>query len=849
MPSLRALGVLVLVSSVLPGCGDDGAATSDPDTGGTSTDAQSTSSTTATTVADSGSSGSAGSSDGGSSSSGPGADSSSEGSSSTGTPNTPPVAVDDLYAVLMDAPSLQVPARAGVLLNDGDDDGDAVAVDMHDPMSSAGGTVDVAADGGFTYTPPPGHWGEDGFDYTIADGNGGTATAHVRVMVTPTTGSLVEISDGNGGFMIEGIANAEHAGWSVAGGGDVDGDGLADLVVGAPDADAGQGTEGRAFVVFGHAGGDAVALTDVDGGAGGFAIDGEAPQDQCGLSVANAGDVNGDGLADVIVGAPRHDALADAEGRAYVVFGKATTETVSLATLELDGAGFTISGFAATDWVGFAVGGAVDVNGDGLDDVLVGAPQANVGAVSNAGRVWVVLGKADTDPVDLADVTLGTGGFVIDGIATEDRAGEAVAGVGDVDGDGLDDVMVGVPLANGVGGNAGRAYVVFGKGDTDPVDLADVLAGNGGFAMSGGTALDTAGDAVGPAGDLDGDGLADVIVGAPGAELDDATSLMGRSYVVYGHGGAPALSLSDVAMGIGGFALDGELQGDLSGWSVGGGGDLDADGRTDALVGAQNADFVGTYSGRSYAIWGRNDAPTAIPLSQIAAGMGGFALDGEDGGDVSGWSVANAGDVSGDGFADVVIGAYGAPGGAGLGRAYVVFGDDLMGQIPLRGGPGDDVLDGTDQAERLVGGAGDDTLHAMGGLDVVYGGSGDDLLVLSGELFFRLDGGTGTDAIVLDGSDLALDLPAFPELAVVGIEAVDLTGTGDNALFLELRDLRALSRTSNLLVVLGDAGDQVVADFGGSGLLDQGSANGFHTWTDGRLTLQVADEVEAFVAL
>ncbi|MFO0631248.1 MAG: Ig-like domain-containing protein [Nannocystaceae bacterium] len=838
----------MLVSLVSPACGDDGAATSEPGTtAGSTTDAQSTSSSTATTLADSGGSSSSGGE--GSSSSGPGADSSSEGSSSTGTPNTPPVAVDDLYAVLMDAASLQVPARAGVLLNDLDDDGDAIDVDSHDPMSSAGGTVDVAADGSFTYTPPLGYWGEDGFDYTIADGNGGSATAHVRVMVTPTTGSLVELTDGRGGFMIEGIANGEHAGWSVAGGGDVDGDGLADVIVGAPDADAGAGAEGRAFVVFGHAGGESVALADVAGGVGGFVLDGEAPQDLCGLSVANAGDVNGDGLADVIVGAPEHDAIADAEGRAYVVFGKATTDPVALATLEQDGAGFTISGFAATDWVGFAVGGGVDVDGDGLDDVIVGAPQANVGAVSNAGRVWVVRGKPDTDPVDLADVALGTGGFVIDGIATEDRAGEAVAGVGDVDGDGLEDIMVGVPLANGVGGNAGRAYVVFGKTDTAPVDLGDVLAGNGGFAMSGGTALDTAGDSVGPAGDLDGDGLADVIVGAPGAELDDTTSLQGRSYVVYGHGGSPALSLADVAMGIGGFALDGELQGDLSGWSVGGGGDLDADGRSEALVGAQNADFVGTYSGRSYAIWGRNDAPTAIPLSQIAAGMGGFALDGEDGGDVSGWSVAHAGDVSGDGFADVVIGAYGAPGGAGLGRAYVAFGDDFMGQIPLRGGTGDDVLEGSDQAERLVGGAGDDTLHARGGLDVLHGGSGDDLLVLSDELFFRIDGGTGTDAIVLDGSDLALDLPAYPELALVGIEAVDLTGTGDNALFLELRDLRALSRTSNLLLVLGDAGDQVVADFTGSGLLDQGSANGFHTWTDGRLTLQVADEVEAFVAL
>jgi len=825
--------------------GDDVSATSADSTGeSTSTDP----STSTTMLADTSTSADVSSTSEGETTT-PADTSSSEGeSSSSGEPNEPPVAVDDLYVMVMNDGGLDLAARVGVLANDSDPEGDPITVTDFDAITLRGGTVDVADDGALVFTPAVGVWGEDGFDYTIDDDNGGSATAHVRLMIAPTTISLGEVTAGNGGFMIEGIDDGtdDDAGWSVAGGGDIDGDGRADVIVGAPSSDIDGANEGRAFVVFGKTDGDTVALADVLLGDGGFAIDGAAAGDEAGTAVAHAGDVNGDGLADVIVGAPGADAIVDDEGRVFVVFGKTDGDVVALATLEADGNGFAIEGIGTGDLAGGSVAGGVDVNGDGLDDVIVGARLADVGGIVNAGRVWVVHGKSDTAPVLLGDLDGGPGGFVIDGIASEDQSGESVAGAGDVDGDGREDIVVGVPLANPNGGNSGRAYVVHGRAETTPVDLTDVLAGTGGFAIAGIAALDQTGDAVGGGGDIDGDGLCDVVVGAYGADVDDV-DLTGRSFVVHGKADGATVQLSDVVLGNGGFALDGEIEGDLSGWAVAGGGDLDGDGLAEALIGAQSGDFVDTLAGRSYVAYGRT-ATLAVPLGDIAAGMGGFAIGGEMGGDVSGWAIANAGDVSADGFADLVIGAYRAPGGDRTGRAYVVFGGDFDASVGLAGTPAADDLLATEGDETIVGGDGDDTLQSIGGFDILYGGPGDDSIVLGGPNLFRIDGGLGEDTIVLEGDGIVLDLTAYYETAVVGIEVIDLGGSGDNSMFLEARDLRSLSKTSNTLLVVGDDGDQIVADLGPT-YAEAPDQDGVTVWTDGITTLVVLDGVEPFVTL
>ena len=147
---------------------------------------------------------------------------------------------------------------------------------------------------------------------------------------------------------------------------------------------------------------------------------------------------------------------------------------------------------------------------------------AAVAALLAAGTAWA------PPPIELAGVVAGKGGFVMNGIDPEDFSGRSVSGAGDVNGDGLADVIVGARNAD----PGGKSYVVFGKADWTPVNLADVAAGSGGFVMNGIDPGDGSGFSVSGAGDVNGDGLADVIVGAYGAD-PGGNSAAGESYVVF----------------------------------------------------------------------------------------------------------------------------------------------------------------------------------------------------------------------------------------------------------------------------------------------------------------------------
>jgi len=187
--------------------------------------------------------------------------------------------------------------------------------------------------------------------------------------------------------------------------------------------------------------------------------EGAAAVVQLGTSVAGAGDVNGDGHDDVVIGSPFVDSN---RGFAYVLFGARTPPVLDLATVPATGQGFAISGKDVGQRTGFSVAGAGDVNGDGLADLIVGAPRYSASAKPSSGGAWIVYGSARPGTVDLA--TLGSDrGYVIEGAAANDEAGTTVAGAGDVNGDGFDDVVVGAPGADADGVDAGRAWVVFGS--------------------------------------------------------------------------------------------------------------------------------------------------------------------------------------------------------------------------------------------------------------------------------------------------------------------------------------------------------------------------------------------------
>ena len=415
--------------------------------------------------------------------------------------------------------------------------------------------------------------------------------------------------------------------------GDVNGDGYSDIIVGAYGQAGVNPGAGKAYVYHGGSGG--LSLTEDWSSQG----DDDQIGATFGLGVASAGDVNGDGYSDVIVGASIYDTATHTDaGKVYVFHGSsgglsAIADWTSSGDDNQDGASY-----------GMIVSTAGDVNGDGYADVIVGAYGYDVVGTYD-GKAYVYRGS----PSGLLDTPLWTStGDDQDGA----HYGRYVSTAGDVNGDGYADIIVGARFQDTPTANAGKVFVYEG-GPTGPSTTPT-------WTSSGDDQADAHfGQTVALAGDVNGDGFSDVLIGAN--SFTTANGDVGKAYVYYGSGSGLSAAYDRRLLGDG-------VQNSWFGWSVDTAGDVDGDGYDDVIVSAQQFDTANQDAGKAYVYLGG------------ATGLGFTPAWESSGDDVAnarfGNSVSTAGDVNGDGYSDVIIGAHwhDTASNTAAGKAYVYHG-------------------------------------------------------------------------------------------------------------------------------------------------------------------------------
>lgn len=390
-------------------------------------------------------------------------------------------------------------------------------------------------------------------------------------------------------------------------------------------------------------------------GKNGFTIkDSNSADYSIGAIVSDAGDVNKDGIDDFLVCAG--NAKTNGIFEVFVVFGSKDPWPTAINLYDLNGKnGFVINGNSGNGFSAPATR-AGDLNGDGIDDILIGVSSAN----DKIGQSYVVFGKVIWSPAfNLADLN-GENGFYINGINPGDGSGATLSGARDINGDGIDDILIG---AYGANDNAGQSYIIFGARKPWPIgiNLAD-LDGTNGFSINGINPGDFSED-VSMLGDINVDGIDDLLIGASWAN-----NHRGQSYVVFGAKLWPtSIDLASLN-GTNGFAINGINPNDYSGVLVADSNDVNGDGIADFLIGSiaqSNSDL-----GQIYVIFGsKRPWPATMRLADLN-GTNGFIVNGFRG--TSSFSASGAGDFNADGITDILIGAYGLT--SQVAQTYVIFG-------------------------------------------------------------------------------------------------------------------------------------------------------------------------------
>jgi hypothetical protein len=394
-------------------------------------------------------------------------------------------------------------------------------------------------------------------------------------------------------------------GASVSRAGDVNGDGRGDILIGARFFGDGQENEGKAYAFYASSGG----LPQI----GNWSVVGQFSSD-FGICVSTAGDLDGDGFSEILIGAPEYDSGQEDEGKIFVYRGSAQGLSSTPA--------WTAEGDQAHAAFGFSVSSAGDVNGDGYDDLIVGAPGYRFGGgAETVGMIFVYLGSP-TGIVSLADWSAPS---------DQDNSsfGWSVSAAGDINGDGYDDIAVGAPQFDGERIDMGKAFVYAGSPSGIAAGPCWTTQGEQGGSWFG--------ESISTAGDVNGDGCADLIVGA--LLYDDGLVDAGKAYVYRGSPDGLSAAASWTALGETAFSWFGD--------AVSTAGDVNGDGYDDVIVGAHGY-FDSHQNGKVYVYQG---SPNGLPQSETCA----IKCYSEHA--FFGYSVSAAGDVNGDGYGDVIIGA------------------------------------------------------------------------------------------------------------------------------------------------------------------------------------------------